>query len=1693
MRNRRSLLRRLSSAILGGIVLLGSLGLSPGERALVAEDQDLASGFVLWFNRDGKTGLRSGQQGRYPVWALSDMGPKTNRLVVESETYYTVQGTMNPKLQNGQNPNGRAPEQGAAIRVQAPADGTLSCYGINGPGKPFYVVEAGEGEERVIYTSSELRDGPVTVAVKKGLSYSFFAQGSKYQFAGFVFAPPKQKTKIRLELEGRELLTSATLSLRNLDTGAIQDVAAVVDLLELETGYRYKFAIDDPGLYLEGEDLDLRGQLPELIRLRIVQAPSHRVQGAIRGLPEGVLPEALSFHDAAGRSYRAQIEGGRYWLDLPNGDYTAQAQVSAGDYSVYDHVALRGLGAEPVDNDVHFYGPGPDYPHGYRPELQVGANGDYPSLREALEAVRAMERQPGQRVRLVLANQRFEEQVLVDLPEISLEAAPGAQPEISWYYGIGYKYYSIGEDGYYSLKAAQDRYQKGYAARWGAACRILPEARDFIARGIHFRNSFNQELTSAELADGVELGSAEEYGQGISDSLEERRSEQQDVRSLQATERAAALACEGDRAAFYDCRITSSQDSLYTGSARSYFRNCRIEGQTDYIFGNTGTRALFDQCQLVWVGYSTETKPGYITASRGRYVFRGCRIEAGTQNWEAGYLGRPWGPQAEVCFLATELGEGSLRAEGWAPMSDLEAQDVQFQEYGNYWAPGPPQKERYYYSNLARSRADFRLSQDLAQRLAGPAVSGEVFGDWSPQALVPRFSLEGLEDWPVEGEEQVWQFRYFGPSTGAETNRCEAPDSIAGTVRLYSCTYDEQSGAIQKKGGKFVSDAPADGLSFYYTEIDPSRQNFRLQADVHLDYLNPKPDGQEGFALLCRDSLRGSGSFLSNSVATIGSKLPYGEGEEKKEIKDLVGLRNFRGVADPEDMAKNQLGVLRQGFNPDFARLEQGRSYRLRLEKRADAYVSSLLDPETGSVLASALDYIAAKDSGVQKIQDYRDLADPLAQQEPERAYLGLAVARGVNASFSNIQLEIQPFKPEDWKPQPDHRIPVSYEILSPTSSGRADYQLQFRANADGQLSLREAAGQPQEYRVKAGEICSLPQNLKLGENTFHLRFIPDQNYRPGPHEVLADYSAWERDWTVTYRVLGDGQGRVHVRPDGRSENSAVSYAQAVDLPTALSFAAPGQRLLLQPGSYNCSGKKLVIPRGISGEETAPIQLMADPELGGYAVLDFGKTGQGLTVWGDWWEIQNLAVTRTADGYKGLQLAGHHNLLDRCVFFNNGSTGCQISGSSQEARETWPSHNLVRNCTSMNNADRAMEDADGFAAKLTTGEGNVFTACIAAYNADDGWDLFAKAGTGSIGAVTIRDSLCYRNGYLLVGPRAKVPEQFRERRWDEVPSPRSEDRELELELADFLLSPEGDLRPSGRLGAELRLLVAGNGNGFKLGGTNLPGGHQIVNSISYENKAKGFDANSCPDIQVQDCTAYNNGSYNLALYTNNKQAQTAYRLGGLLSFRKLGPGVENIGEQIQLQGQDLDSLLGTTNYCWDEAGQCSRNSQGDQLQAEDFQSLDTRLRPSRRADGSIDMQGLLLLRAGAVDREAGARGAFWLRAEEPEQPRPTEQPQPTEQPSQVEPSQVEPSQVEPSAPTETGRTEDVVLQPQPGLGQPSKTGQSFARPSALPRTGEAESGFPAGLSLGLALLAGQLARRRRRRRVDSLADQTGGV
>ena len=95
----------------------------------------------------------------------------------------------------------------------------------------------------------------------------------------------------------------------------------------------------------------------------------------------------------------------------------------------------------------------------------------------------------------------------------------------------------------------------------------------------------------------------------------------------------------------------------------------------------------------------------------------------------------------------------------------------------------------------------------------------------------------------TDSNAKEWNFTYFGPSTSTMTNTVNDNAGIDGEIILKSATY-KKDGSINKKGGKFVSSDPADGISFYYTKIDPSKENFILEADVRIDYMNPKPDGQ---------------------------------------------------------------------------------------------------------------------------------------------------------------------------------------------------------------------------------------------------------------------------------------------------------------------------------------------------------------------------------------------------------------------------------------------------------------------------------------------------------------------------------------------------------------------------------------------------------------------------------------------------------------------------------------------------------------------------------------------------------------------------------------------------------------------------------------------------------------------------------
>lgn len=167
---------------------------------------------------------------------------------------------------------------------------------------------------------------------------------------------------------------------------------------------------------------------------------------------------------------------------------------------------------------------------------------------------------------------------------------------------------------------------------------------------------------------------------------------------------AVALHTQGDRLTFVNCRILGNQDTVYTGgiNTRLYFKDCHIEGTTDFIFGPS--TAWFENCTIL------SRTDSYITAASTPqnveygYVFNRCKIVA-AEGVSKVYLGRPWRPYAHTLFMNCQLGKHILPV-GWNNWSNTQNETTaRYCEYDNY-GEGAATKERAAWTRqLTRKEA----------------------------------------------------------------------------------------------------------------------------------------------------------------------------------------------------------------------------------------------------------------------------------------------------------------------------------------------------------------------------------------------------------------------------------------------------------------------------------------------------------------------------------------------------------------------------------------------------------------------------------------------------------------------------------------------------------------------------------------------------------------------------------------------------------------------------------------------------------------------------------------------------------------------------------------------------------------------------------------------------------------------------
>ena len=172
---------------------------------------------------------------------------------------------------------------------------------------------------------------------------------------------------------------------------------------------------------------------------------------------------------------------------------------------------------------------------------------------------------------------------------------------------------------------------------------------------------------------------------------------------------AVALHTEGDRLRFIGCRFLGHQDTVYTGrgGTRLLFRDCYIEGTTDFIFGPS--TAWFENCTIKSKANSYITAASTPADVEYGYVFNRCRLIA-DEGVTKVYLGRPWRPYAYTLFMNCTLGSHIVPA-GWENWRNPDNEKTaRYAEYNNS-GDGANTKQRVAWSRQLTKKEVEKIPQ----------------------------------------------------------------------------------------------------------------------------------------------------------------------------------------------------------------------------------------------------------------------------------------------------------------------------------------------------------------------------------------------------------------------------------------------------------------------------------------------------------------------------------------------------------------------------------------------------------------------------------------------------------------------------------------------------------------------------------------------------------------------------------------------------------------------------------------------------------------------------------------------------------------------------------------------------------------------------------------------------------------------
>lgn len=417
--------------------------------------------------------------------------------------------------------------------------------------------------------------------------------------------------------------------------------------------------------------------------------------------------------------------------------------------------------------------------------------------------------------------------------------------------------------------------------------------------------------------------------------------------------------------------------------------------------------------------------------------------------------------------------------------------------------------------------------------------------------------------------------------------------------------------------------------------------------------------------------------------------------------------------------------------------------------------------------------------------------------------------------------------------------------------------------------------------------------------------------------------------FAATYYAAPAGLG------DGSSEFSPTTFTAGLKM-----LSNPGDTLYLLSGQYDLGNTPVQYLNGTKDKRIVIAGYEPMNSEGSYdAILDFrttpyGTRGLQIKKTCTYLHVKNLTLRYS--GKNNLYNEGSFCLFENLDIYGSADTGCQMKNGGDNIIKNVDSHHNFDYQTRSGSTANFGGNADGFADKQFTGNGNHYIGCRAWFNSDDGWDFYQRVSNSQ---TIIENSVCYQNGPLYYDMR-NHPRYETDKDWF--------DSKVGTTMTD-------------RYGNTITVTLEkypcqGNGNGFKMGGNYT--NHQILihHCLAVANNSRGFDQN-------------NNGGtmwvYNNSAYANN----TNY---GFTTAHGTNTMQNNISiSSIKGDSYQSQTVIANDHNSWNSGFACS---------AKDFHSLDTtEILAPRQADGSLANGTFMRLVDGSKMIDAGVEvGLFFM-------------------------------------------------------------------------------------------------------------------